>query len=238
MNQLLAAGVTDLVVITGHRATPSASCRPNSPVACRHLCGWPGWTTSGKRSPGWTSSSPVLAPAAPVLSAADLSPATRVVVDLALPHDVEPDVAGCPGGTHQSRCSCVAAGHHSAAEAAAGLPVDQETDAFVAAQAAASVEPVVVSLRARADGILEDEVKRLRLSAEPRRRGAAEVEKALRRAMSALLHAPTVRMKRFASDPGGERFAAALQALFDLDPATVQVLSTPPEVPGVGGADE
>ena len=51
----------------------------------------------------------------------------------------------------------------------------------------------------------------------------------MRRAMSALLHTPTVRMKQFAADPGGEQFAAAVQALFDLDPAAVQALSTPPE---------
>jgi len=108
--------------------------------------------------------------------------------------------------------------------------VDAETSAFLAMQAALSVEPIVVSLRARADGILEEQVRRLRLKLpQLDDAAAAEVEKAMRRAMSALLHTPTVRMKQFAADPGGEQFAAAVQALFDLDPAAVQALSTPPE---------
>jgi glutamyl-tRNA reductase len=121
-------------------------------------------------------------------------------------------------------------GHHSQAENDAAVMVDAETSAFLAMQAALSVEPIVVSLRARADGILEEQVRRLRLKLpQLDDAAAAEVEKAMRRAMSALLHTPTVRMKQFAADPGGEQFAAAVQALFDLDPAAVQALSTPPE---------
>ena len=47
----------------------------------------------------------------------------------------------------------------------------------------------------------------------------------MRRVVSTLLHTPTVRMKEFAVDPGGDRYAAALHALFDLDPAAVAALS-------------
>ena len=58
----------------------------------------------------------------------------------------------------------------------------------------------MVSLRARADGILEREVARLRLRLPALDDdAAAEVERAMRRAMSTLLHTPTVRMKQLAA---------------------------------------
>ena len=108
--------------------------------------------------------------------------------------------------------------------------VEQETRAFIAAQAAASVEPLVVSLRSRADGICEREVSRLRLRLPALDdASAAEVERAMRRAMSTLLHTPTVRMKELAADADGERFAEAVRALFDLDPATVHAITDAPE---------
>jgi glutamyl-tRNA reductase len=47
----------------------------------------------------------------------------------------------------------------------------------------------------------------------------AEVERSMRRAMATLLHNPTVRMKQLAAEPGGDRYAEALSALFDLDPS-------------------
>jgi glutamyl-tRNA reductase len=36
-----------------------------------------------------------------------------------------------------------------------------------------------------------------------------------------LLHAPTVRVKQLAAEPGGAGYADALRTLFDLDPETV-----------------
>jgi glutamyl-tRNA reductase len=155
----------------------------------------------------------------------------KVIVDLALPHDVDPAVGSLPNVTLLNLAALGRLpGHHSQSENDAAVMVDAETSAFQAMQAALSVEPIVVSLRARADGILEEQVRRLRLKLpQLDDAAAAEVEKAMRRAMSALLHTPTVRMKQFAADPGGEQFAAAVQALFDLDPAAVQALSTPPE---------
>ena len=88
-------------------------------------------------------------------------------------------------------------------------------------------------MRAQADGILEREVQRLRLRLpELGDREAAEVEKAMRRALSALLHNPTVKIKELAADPEGERLAAAVRALFDLDPESVQAISG---LEGAGG---
>ncbi len=67
---------------------------------------------------------------------------------------------------------------------------------------------------------------RLRLAAAD---GAtfAEVERSMRRAMNTLLHNPTVRMKQLAAEPGGDRYAAALSALFDLDPSLPASVADP-----------
>lgn len=165
------------------------------------------------------------------LGTAPVDGRNRVYVDLALPHDVDPAVASLPGSELVTLASLAqAVTRHSDAEAAASAVVDLETRAYVAARAAEAVEPLVVSLRSRADGILEREVARLRLRLPQLDDvAAAEVERAMRRAFSALLHTPTVRMKELAGDPDGSRFTAAIQALFDLDPAAVQVITTPPE---------
>ena len=171
-----------------------------------------------------------------VISGAHLTMADRrtrplVLVDLALPHDVDPAVRDIPGVTLVDLAALAALpGHHSVAELAATAVVDAEVAAFQARQAALSVEPIVVSLRARADGILDREVSKLRLRVPQLDDAAAdEVERAMRRAMSTLLHTPTVRMKQLAGDPDGERFTAAVRALFDLDPAAVHVISEAPD---------
>jgi len=152
-----------------------------------------------------------------------------VVVDLALPHDTEREIADVPGVTRIDLASLAdlpgAAAPHADLIAAKTI-IDGEVLTFVAAQAAARVEPIVVSLRAKADLVLEAELQRLRLK-QP---GLSDdeisaVEQTLRRTVSTLLHTPTVRMKQFAADPDGERYAQALHALFDLDPESVSSLS-------------
>jgi glutamyl-tRNA reductase len=152
-----------------------------------------------------------------------------VVVDLALPHDTEPEIADLPGVTRIDLASLAdlpgAAASHADLIAAKTI-IDGEVLTFVAAQAAARVEPIVVSLRAKADLVLEAELQRLRLK-QPGLSDdeIAAVEQTLRRTVSTLLHTPTVRMKQFAADPDGERYAEALHALFDLDPESVSSLS-------------
>ena len=55
----------------------------------------------------------------------------------------------------------------------------------------------------------------------------------MRRALGALLHTPTVRMKQLAADPDGDRYAATLHRLFDLDPESVAAF-TQADADGVG----
>jgi glutamyl-tRNA reductase len=49
----------------------------------------------------------------------------------------------------------------------------------------------------------------------------------VRRVVEKLLHAPTVRVKELAEEPGGHAYADALRELFDLDLRAVEALSRP-----------
>lgn len=148
-----------------------------------------------------------------------------VVVDLALPRDVDPAVATVPGVTYVDLEALRESGAAVSDEevAAATAIVAEELALYLTAQQRLAVAPTVTALRARADQVIAAELGRLdgrlpELSAAERR----EVADALRRAVEKLLHAPTVRVKELAATPGGDRYAAALRELFDLDPATAE----------------
>jgi glutamyl-tRNA reductase len=146
-----------------------------------------------------------------------------VVLDLALPHDTDPAVGSLPGVTRIDLAGLAALPATAASESdvrAARAIVAEEVDAFLASVAAQQVEPLLVSLRAHAGTVLDAEMAKLRLRlATLDDTTIAEVERAMRRAMAALLHNPTVRMKQLAAQPGGDRYTEALSALFDLDPS-------------------
>ena len=152
-----------------------------------------------------------------------------MVVDLALPHDTEPEVGAIRSVTRIDLADLAHAPGAAASQSdldVARTLIDDEVRAFLADQAAQRVEPIVVSLRAKADLVLEAELQRLRLKhPELSEDAIAAVEQTMRRTVSTLLHTPTVRMKQFAADPDGQRYAEALHALFDLDPEAVTSLS-------------
>lgn len=154
-----------------------------------------------------------------------------VVVDLALPHDTDPVIGDLPNVERIDLAALAnapgAAASQSDLDSARRL-IDDEVRIFLAHQAAQRVEPIVVSLRAKADLVLEAELQRLRLKHPEISAAAVEaVEQTLRRTVSTLLHTPTVRMKQFAADPDGQRYAEALHTLFDLDPSAVTSLTGP-----------
>lgn len=104
--------------------------------------------------------------------------------------------------------------------------VSDEVAAFGAAQRAAHITPTVVALRAMAADVVATEIARLegRLPGlDDRHRG--EITQTVRRVVDKLLHAPTVRVKQLAAEPGGAGYADALRTLFDLDQETVAAVS-------------
>ena len=159
------------------------------------------------------------------------SHATRplAIIDLALPHDVDPAVGQLPGVTliGLARLAEEANDGEGATDVAAVRSiVNQEITAFLAARRSASVTPTVVALRTMATGVVEAEVDRLmsRLpDLDPQTR--AEVELAVRRVADKLLHQPTVRVKELANETGAISYAAALAELFSLDPEAVDAVT-------------
>ncbi|MET8750499.1 glutamyl-tRNA reductase [Streptomyces sp. NPDC004667] len=151
------------------------------------------------------------------------------LLDLAMPRDIDAAVHRIPG----VRLVDI----ESLAEASADAPMAADVDAvrtivadevaaFGAAQRAAHITPTVVALRAMAAEVVAMEVARLdgRVP-DLDERQRAEVTQTVRRVVDKLLHAPTVRVKQLASEPGGAGYAEALRELFDLDPQTVESVS-------------
>jgi glutamyl-tRNA reductase len=161
---------------------------------------------------------------------------TLVVLDLALPRDVDPVVAAMPG-VHYLDLDALRAGGAMVSDvevAAAAFIVADELRRYLDDQQQLAVAPTVTALRARASQLIDAELIRLdsrlpELDLAVRR----EVAEALRRAVEKLLHAPTVRVKELAATPGGDQYAAALRELFDLDPAAVEAVAAVKKKPVV-----
>jgi glutamyl-tRNA reductase len=154
-----------------------------------------------------------------------------VVLDLALPRDVDPGVAALPGVSLLGLESLQDAGAalapaHAGDVAAVRAIVAEELAARSSAMHAARVAPTVVALRAKAAEVVERELGRLagRLG-ELDDRAHGEIALAMHRVVDKLLHAPTVRVKELAGSPGGDSYEAALRVLFDLDPAAVEAVT-------------
>jgi len=153
-----------------------------------------------------------------------------VIMDLAMPRDVEPAVAGLPDVVliGMDQLSEHASAVRDDDVAAVRAILEAELAAYQSAMDAARVAPTVVALRAKAANVVDAELARLagRLNADDLSRHALdEIAQTVRRVVDKLLHAPTVRVKELAGSPGGEEYAAALRVLFDLDPRAVEAVT-------------
>ena len=153
------------------------------------------------------------------------------IIDLALPHDVDPAAADLPGVLLVNLAELASSLHDSEAGAEVAAVRDivaQEVAAFLAARRQASVTPTVVALRSMATSVVDAEMTRLdsRLpDLDPAVR--AEVLHAVRRVADKLLHEPTVRVRELADTTGAVSYAAALAELFALDPDAVTAMTSP-----------
>jgi glutamyl-tRNA reductase len=177
-----------------------------------------------------TGATGVVLPLAVVAAARENAERPLAVIDLALPHDVDPAVADLPGVSLFGLARLaqeVNEGDVATDVAAVREIVAQEIAAFLAARRSATVTPTVVALRTMATGIVDGEVQRLlsRLPGlDPEVR--AELEQAVRRVADKLLHQPTVRVKELAvNETGAVSYAAALAELFALDPDAVEAVT-------------
>ncbi|WP_328781141.1 glutamyl-tRNA reductase [Streptomyces canus] len=151
------------------------------------------------------------------------------LLDLAMPRDIDAAVHRL-GGVRLVDIESLA---DASADAPMAADVDQvrrivadEVAAFGADLRAAHITPTVVALRSMAADVVAGEIARLdgRLPGlDDKQRG--EITQTVRRVVDKLLHAPTVRVKQLAAEPGGVGYADALRTLFDLDPETVAAVS-------------
>ncbi|MEU8524292.1 MULTISPECIES: glutamyl-tRNA reductase [Streptomyces] len=155
--------------------------------------------------------------------------APLALLDLAMPRDIDAAAHRMTG----VRLVDIESLAEASADAPMANDVDQvrsivsdEVAAFGAAQRAAHITPTVVALRTMAADVVAGEVARLegRLPGLDEKQ-RAEITQTVRRVVDKLLHAPTVRVKQLASEPGGAGYADALRTLFDLDPETVASVS-------------
>jgi len=163
------------------------------------------------------------------LRAARMSDGPMVVIDLALPRDVEPGVGEEPGVKLVNLAVLAADLEGSGERPEVGdvrAIVGQELSAFLAARRSASVAPTVIALRTMATGVVEAELQRLEGRLPDLDDAArAEIEQAVRRVADKLLHQPTVRVKELANETGAVSYATALAELFALDPDAVEAVT-------------
>ena len=148
--------------------------------------------------------------------------AELLIVDVAVPRDVDPAVRGLPGVilldmddladfVRQGR-----AGREQEIDSVRAI-VHGEVEHYLIEASAREVAPLIAALRARAHQVTTAELDRhasrlAGLSAAQR----VAVESLLRGVVNKLLHEPTVRLKDAAGHARGDRLAEALRDLFDL----------------------
>ncbi len=145
-----------------------------------------------------------------------------VLVDLAVPRDVERGAHEVPGVTVvdiEALRRVVTQGPTGDAIRAAREIIAQEAEAFAAWSRGVQAGPTIAALRTRANDIREAEIERLsaRLATLDETQRDA-VEALTRGIVNTLLHEPSVRLKKLVDSPDGERFVRAVTHLFDLDP--------------------
>jgi glutamyl-tRNA reductase len=157
---------------------------------------------------------------APVMAARAGRP--LLIVDVAVPRDVDPAVASLPGVTlldMDDLREFASQGLDGRRREIAVVDeiIDAEVERFTAASTARELAPLIVALREKAEEARSGELERYRsLLAGLSDAERQAVEAVTRGIIQKLLHEPTVQIKEAAGSPKGDRLAEALRALFDL----------------------
>lgn len=151
----------------------------------------------------------------------------RLVIDLGLPRNVDPDVATVPGvdllDLETIRLHAPLE-ELQATDAARDL-VRDAARRFASVGERKNITPAVVALRAHVFGVLDAEVERVRARGDE----GGQTEQALRHLVGVLLHTPTTRAHELAESGRGDEYVSALSALFGIEVA--------PEAPSARVAD-
>jgi glutamyl-tRNA reductase len=168
---------------------------------------------------------------APLLEPADIAPVMAgrpdrplLVVDIAVPRDVDPAVADIGGVTLLDMDDVRGFAASGIAErrrevAAVEEILSDELERYLGATSAREVAPTIVALRERAESVRAGELDRLRTRYDDLDPRQLDMVDAVTRGMVAkLLHQPTVVLKDAAGSPRGDRLVAALRDLFEIEP--------------------
>ena len=146
-----------------------------------------------------------------------------LIVDTALPRDVEPAVGDMDGVTlrdlHDLRDWAARGLEQRATEAEeVRRIIDEEVRRFAVDQSARQAAPLVAELRETAEAIRTSELARFssrlaNLSPEQHE----VIDSVTKGIIAKLLHSPSVQLREAAGSPQGERLAAAVRDLFSLD---------------------
>ncbi len=145
-----------------------------------------------------------------------------LVVDVALPRDVDPGVGDVPDVTLLDLDDLKEYAQRSAERRRGEIGkvraiLAAEIERYRAERAAREVGPLVTSLRELAEAMRQGELERFRsklAKLDPETRDL--VDGITRGVVNKLLHEPTVRVKEAAGTPRGDYYADALSSLFDL----------------------
>lgn len=156
----------------------------------------------------------------PVMAARSERP--LLIVDVAMPRDIDPAAGDLPGVTLLDLNDLRAFAESGLDERRREIPqvraiVEEEVARHAEQMTERRAVPTVIALRDRAETMRQAELERYRSRLErlePREREA--IEALTRGIIAKLLHDPTVRLKDAAGSARGERLADALTELFDL----------------------
>jgi glutamyl-tRNA reductase len=146
-----------------------------------------------------------------------------LIVDIAVPRDIDPAVAHLPGVTLLDMDDLRAfadVGTQARESEVAGVRtlLDDELERYLGATSAREVAPMIVALRDRAEEVRQAEVERYRSRLGALDAGQLDAVDALTRGIiGKLLHDPSVALKDAAGSTRGDRLIAALRELFALD---------------------
>ncbi len=140
-----------------------------------------------------------------------------LIVDIAVPRDVDPAAADIDGVTLLDMEDLTAFAEAGRAErrgeiAAVRSVIDEEVHRFAATAQSRKVEPLAAAFRRDVDELRSSEVDRLTGSLDDETR--RHVDAATKAVVNKLLHGPMTELRSSAGTPRGERLAAALQDLF------------------------
>jgi len=153
----------------------------------------------------------------PVVAARNGRP--LLIVDVAVPRDVDPGIAELPGVTLLDMDDIRVFAEAGVAErrrevARVRRIIAEETERYLQDATMRSVAPLVTALRRRAEAVRRAEIERAGRDLDADQ--LAALDASTRAVVAKLLHDPTVRLKDAAGSARGERLAEALRELFDL----------------------